>query len=83
MTNLNTTLIDAVSKAVEIEQALSEQLACMVLEREHPLVRVTGTYAWQVTRLKGELIEAQRTTDALRLAVARASAVKGTRHDHI
>lgn len=73
MTELTSLLGEALAKASATEDAITEMLAHMVLEREHPHVRRTGTYAFQVSRLKGELAEAQAVTDALRVSLARAA----------
>jgi hypothetical protein len=72
-TEILTTISEALAKAVAVEDELTEQLAYMVLERDHPRVRRSGTFEYQVKRLKGELVEAHATTDALAKSLARAT----------
>jgi hypothetical protein len=84
MTELASLLGEALAKAVAAEQAITEQLAFMVLERDHPRVHRQGTFQFQVTRLKGELAEAQAITDALRVSLARAAGhSKEKTHDNV
>jgi hypothetical protein len=64
---------EALTKAEAVEHEITERLAHMVLERDHPRVQRQGMFAFQVTRLRAELVEAQGVTDALRASLARAA----------
>ncbi len=71
MTELKTTLKEAIAKASSEERLIADQLAHAVLERHHGSADPSSTWAHQVALQETALLAKQRTVDALKLALSR------------
>jgi siroheme synthase (precorrin-2 oxidase/ferrochelatase) len=71
MTELKTTLKEAIAKAISDEMRIADQLAHAVLERHHNGSDRSSTWADQITHQETALLAKQRTVDTLKLALSR------------
>lgn len=71
MTELKTTLKEAIAKASSDEMLIADQLAHAVLERHHAGADRSSSWADLVTLQETALFAKQRTVDALKMALSR------------
>jgi len=71
MTDIKSTLKEAIAKASGEEINIADRLAHAVLEREHDSAMRRSTWADQVTEQETALLAKQRTVDVLKLALSR------------
>ena len=71
MTDIKSTLKEAIAKASSEEADIADKLAHAVLEREHGGATRTSTWADQVAEQQTALLSKQRTADTLKLALSR------------